>query len=52
MFDFFFLCRLTQAQLSSVRRPKMVAWFVSHCDTYSEREKYVGQLRKHIEVSS
>ena len=31
-------------------RPKAVAWIVSHCDTKSEREKYVEELQKHIEV--
>ena len=29
---------------------KLVAWVVSHCDTHSEREKYVEELRKHIPV--
>ena len=28
----------------------MAAWFVSHCETESEREKYVRELQKHIDV--
>ncbi|KAH9507392.1 hypothetical protein Btru_057986 [Bulinus truncatus] len=31
-------------------KTKMVAWFVSHCDTDSQREKYVKQLSKFISV--
>ena len=32
------------------RRPKAIAWMSSHCNTHSDREKYVGELRKHIPV--
>ena len=32
------------------RRPKGVAWIVSHCNSQSGREKYVNELSKHIEV--
>ena len=32
------------------RKTKLVAWIVSHCDTDSEREKYVQELQKHIPV--
>ena len=31
-------------------RPKAVAWIVSHCDTESDREMYVEELQKHIQV--
>ena len=34
----------------SQNKTKKVAWFVSHCNTKSEREKYVKELEKHIEV--
>ena len=32
------------------RRPRAVAWIVSHCDTDSDRERFVEELREHIEV--
>ena len=32
------------------RRPKQVAWLVSHCDTHSQREAYAKELKKHIQV--
>ncbi|GFO43096.1 alpha-(1,3)-fucosyltransferase c-like [Plakobranchus ocellatus] len=32
------------------RKTKKVAWFVSHCRTESEREKYVAELQKYISV--
>ena len=31
-------------------KTKLVAWFTSHCFTQSRREKYVGILRKHVDV--
>lgn len=31
-------------------RPKGIAWLVSHCNSDSERERYVNELRKHIQV--
>ena len=31
-------------------RPGVVAWIASHCNTISEREKYVNELIKHIQV--
>ena len=31
-------------------KKKLVAWIVSNCDTDSEREKYVEELRKYIPV--
>ena len=31
-------------------KTKKIAWFVSHCETKSEREKYVEQLQKYIQV--
>ncbi len=31
-------------------KPKLVAWFVSHCRTYSGRELYVKELQKYIAV--
>lgn len=33
-----------------LRKRKMVAWFVSNCNTSSQREVYVSQLREHIDV--
>lgn len=33
-------------------KTKMVAWFVSHCGTASEREVYVNDLAKYIEIDS
>ena len=35
----------------SQNKTKKIAWFVSHCETKSEREKYVDQLKKYIQVS-
>ena len=35
----------------SQNKTKKIAWFVSHCETKSEREKYVDELRKHIQVT-
>ena len=32
------------------QRPKAVAWIVSHCDTESDREGYVRELKNHIGV--
>ncbi len=32
------------------RKHRLVAWFVSHCDTQSQREVYVRELQKHIPV--
>ena len=32
------------------KRPKAVAWIVSHCDTESDRENYVRELKNHIQV--
>lgn len=32
------------------RKKKSVAWFVSNCFTSSERERYVAELKKYIEV--
>lgn len=31
------------------KRPP-VAWFVSHCKTHSERERYADELQKHIDI--
>ena len=31
-------------------RPRAVAWIVSHCGTGSDRERYVNELRRHIQV--
>jgi hypothetical protein len=36
---------------SLARRPKAVAWIVSNCRSESDRESYVRQLRKYIQVS-
>ncbi|XP_042859522.1 alpha-(1,3)-fucosyltransferase fut-1-like [Penaeus japonicus] len=35
---------------STFNRPKLVAWIVSRCATWSAREKYVDELQKHIQV--
>ena len=35
----------------SQNKTKKIAWFVSHCETKSGREKYVAELQKHIQVS-
>lgn len=32
------------------KRPRAVAWIVSHCNSNSDREKYVNELQKHIQV--
>ena len=32
------------------KRPRMIAWVVSHCDTKSKREHYVDELKKHVQV--
>ena len=34
----------------SFPKKKMVAWFVSHCKTSSDRESYVKELQKYIDV--
>ena len=31
-------------------RPRAVAWIASHCNTGSDRERYVNELRRHIQV--
>ncbi len=31
-------------------KPKLVAWIVSNCDTRSDREDYVRELRKFVHV--
>ena len=36
--------------LNLAERPKAVAWIVSHCDTESDRESYVRELKNHIQV--
>ncbi|XP_013072106.2 alpha-(1,3)-fucosyltransferase C-like isoform X1 [Biomphalaria glabrata] len=43
---------LTDAQYLELARnkTKMAAWFVSNCDTPSQREQYVQVLQKYIEV--
>lgn len=33
-----------------VKKPKLVAWMVSHCPTQSRREMYVKELQKYIAV--
>ncbi|XP_037774936.1 LOW QUALITY PROTEIN: alpha-(1,3)-fucosyltransferase C-like [Penaeus monodon] len=35
---------------SFLRRPKIVAWMVSNCFTWSGREKYVQELQKYVQV--
>ncbi len=36
--------------LSVLKKPKLVAWIVSHCKTPSQREKYVDELKKYIDI--
>ena len=36
--------------LKTFPKPKLVAWFVSHCETNSKRELYVNELQKYIGV--
>ena len=31
-------------------RPKNVLWIVSHCKTFSEREVYVEEMQKYIDI--
>ena len=31
-------------------KKKLVAWIVTNCDTHSQREDYVAELRKHVNV--
>ena len=31
-------------------KTKMIAWFVSNCQSQSDREKYAKELQKHIKV--
>ena len=39
-----------QRALGRLKKPKLVAWIASNCDTHSDREDFVEQLRKHIKV--
>ena len=39
-----------QAALKELKKPKLVAWIASNCDTHSDREDYVKELKKHIQV--
>ena len=39
-----------QAALKELKKPKLVAWIASNCDTHSDREDYVTELKKHIQV--
>ena len=39
-----------QNKLGLLKKPKLVAWMASNCDTHSDREDYVDQLKKHIKV--
>ena len=32
------------------KKKKIAAWFVSNCFTSSERERYVAELKKYIEI--
>ena len=34
----------------NVKRPKLVAWFVSHCNVQSKRDQFTKQLQKYIPV--
>lgn len=34
------------------KKTKMAAWMVSHCDTDSQREKYVKELERYIDVDT
>ena len=39
-----------QRALGRLKKPKLVAWIASNCDTHSDREDFVEQLKKHIKV--
>ena len=39
-----------QAALKELKKPKLVAWIASNCDTHSDREDFVKELKKHIQV--
>ncbi|XP_046639939.1 alpha-(1,3)-fucosyltransferase C-like [Daphnia pulicaria] len=39
---------LQQSQLRN--KTKTIAWIVSHCKTHGQREKYVEELRKYVDV--
>ena len=41
---------VTSVRATGGKTKKMVAWFVSHCRTQSQREKYVAELKKWIQV--
>ena len=38
------------ASLVKNNKTRLIAWIVSHCKTKSQRENYVGELKKHIKV--
>ena len=42
--------RAKASSRSPSNKTKTIAWMVSHCDTDSQREKYVEQLKKYIRV--
>lgn len=35
---------------SAIKKTKLIAWFVSNCQTRSQREQYVNVLAKHVQV--
>lgn len=37
-------------ELQNLGKSKLVAWFVSNCETHSERELYVEKLKQFIDV--
>lgn len=45
------LTKRPTAFFSLAQRPKLVAWIVSNCRTHSEREKYVKELSKYVNVT-
>ncbi|CAF0942985.1 unnamed protein product [Didymodactylos carnosus] len=34
----------------TTEKTKLIAWFVSNCNTHSRREEYVNELKKHVPV--
>ena len=42
--------RNIEARVKNHPKKKLVAWFVSHCKTSSDRESYVKELQKYIDV--
>ena len=42
--------KVVNVQYPDKTKPKMAAWFVSHCNTQSKREMYAKKLRRYIDL--